>query len=90
MSVAEAQARIGSAEFAEWMAYYRVEPFGEERADLRNGALISTIAAMFTGTQVDPADFILTPAETAPEPDDPRAETRRVLEALGAVPRKKS
>lgn len=27
-----------------WMAYYKAEPFGEERADLRAGVIASTIA----------------------------------------------
>lgn len=31
MSVADAQKRIDSAEFAEWVAYYGVEPFGIDR-----------------------------------------------------------
>ena len=29
------------------MAYYRIEPWGEERADLRNGMLCSLVANMF-------------------------------------------
>lgn len=33
-----------SAEIAEWMAYAQLEPFGEERADLRAGIIASTIA----------------------------------------------
>ena len=44
MSVAEAQSRISSREFAEWMAFYRLEPFGEERADLRMAILAAVIA----------------------------------------------
>lgn len=35
---------MSSAEFAEWMAYYTLEPFGEERADLRMAVLASLIA----------------------------------------------
>lgn len=44
MSVREAQARISSNEFAEWMAYSKIDPFGEERADLRS-AIIATVFA---------------------------------------------
>ncbi len=43
-SVAEAQERIDSQEFAEWMAYDRVDPFGEHRADLRAALVASVIA----------------------------------------------
>lgn len=35
---------ISSRQFAEWMAYARLEPWGEERADLRAGIVASTIA----------------------------------------------
>lgn len=35
---------MSSREFVEWMAFYQIEPFGEERADLRAGVIASTIA----------------------------------------------
>lgn len=35
MTVGELGQRMSSHEFTEWMAYYEIEPFGEERADLR-------------------------------------------------------
>lgn len=44
MSVARCQREVSSAEFAEWIAYYTVEPFGEQRADLRS-AIIATVIA---------------------------------------------
>ena len=34
MSVRRCQQEVSSAEFAEWMAYAEVSPFGEGRADL--------------------------------------------------------
>ena len=45
MPVAEAQARISSREFAEWMAYDRYHPIGPERLDL--------LAAMLAVTMVN-------------------------------------
>lgn len=44
MSVEKAQREISSHEFAEWMAYYRLEPFGENRQDFRHGILSALIA----------------------------------------------
>ena len=44
MTVKEAQRRINSDEFGWWMAYDRIEPFGEERADLRIAQLCALIA----------------------------------------------
>lgn len=42
--MSEAQARISSREFTEWIAYYGLEPWGEEPADARHGILASLIA----------------------------------------------
>lgn len=44
MTVAELLSRISSRELSEWMVYYELEPFGEERADLRAGIVASTVA----------------------------------------------
>lgn len=44
MSVAQAQREISAREFGEWVAYDRIEPFGEVRADLRSGIVASVIA----------------------------------------------
>lgn len=39
MSVRRARAEITPEEFDWWRAYYQIEPFGEERADMRNAML---------------------------------------------------
>lgn len=43
-TVAELQQRMGSAEFAAWLAFYQVEPFGDLRDDMRM-ALVATLTA---------------------------------------------
>ncbi len=58
MSVARAQREISSAEFSEWLAYYQVEPFGEERADLRAAIIASTQASTMTNKRFKPAEFM--------------------------------
>lgn len=35
---------MDSREFAEWMAYYAISPFGDDRADMRNGIVAATVA----------------------------------------------
>lgn len=43
------------------MAYFQIEPFGEDRADLRAGIIASTIYAMNKGKggrAMSPADFM--------------------------------
>jgi len=54
---------MSSREFAEWWAYYQLDPFGPERADLRNAALMALIAEMFRdpkkrGKPFEPEDFM--------------------------------
>jgi len=59
--VAELLARISSRELAEWMAYFEIDPFGEERADLRAGIVASTVANSQRGrrgTAFKPKDFM--------------------------------
>lgn len=43
-TIRELEARMDSREFSEWMAYYSIEPWGEDRADLRTGILASLTA----------------------------------------------
>ena len=54
----------------EWMAYFSIEPFGEERGDLRAGVVASTFAnVMCSGSQkFQPQDFLL---EFGGEPKPP-------------------
>ncbi len=54
-------ARCNSRQFAEWQAYYQLEPWGEERADLRAGIIASTIANVNRGKgqrAFTPSDFM--------------------------------
>lgn len=62
MTVNELLIRISSQELSEWLAYYELEPFGEERADLRMGILASVFANANRdpkkGRAFKPQDFI--------------------------------
>ncbi|WP_454737591.1 phage tail assembly protein T [Cupriavidus necator] len=44
MTVRQLLAATDSAELTEWMAYERIDPFGEGRADLRAGIIASAAA----------------------------------------------
>jgi len=61
ISVRRAQAEIDSAEFSEWMAYYRFDPFGGERGDLQAARVSLTVAGAFRGKGRRPklSDFML-------------------------------
>ena len=55
------QRMIDSKEFAEWMAYYQIEPFGEERADLREAMVPFMLANAFgeKGKKPKLEDFLI-------------------------------
>ncbi len=60
-TVGELSEEISDAELQEWMAFYRLEPFGEERADLRAGIVASTVANVNRGKKgraLKPTDFM--------------------------------
>lgn len=54
MTVGELLSRISSRELSEWRAYCALEPFGEERADLRAGIVASTMANVFRKSGTKP------------------------------------
>jgi hypothetical protein len=43
-TVRQLLSQIDSYELTEWFAYYSIEPFGEERADLRAATMACTVA----------------------------------------------
>lgn len=57
MSVHQAQLEISSLEFTEWMAYYKVEPFGEMIADLRHGVATSVLANVNRNLEAKPEPY---------------------------------
>ena len=58
------QKEITSEQFAEWVAYARLEPWGPLREDWRSGMLAATVANAMAGrrggTPWGPADFVAT------------------------------
>lgn len=84
-TINELRAVLSYAEFQEWCLYYRVEPWGEDRADLRAGIVSSTIAN-YAGKERSkaaplamPSDFM--PYATRPEPPEERILTNEELAA---------
>ena len=49
MTVSELKQRMSGREFFRWIAYSVIEPWGEERADLRAAMIASTIANVNRG-----------------------------------------
>lgn len=49
MTVKELMSRIDSAELSEWIAYHRLEPFGQDRQDYPASIVASTVANVNRG-----------------------------------------
>jgi len=61
MSVSRAQREIDSREFSEWQAFWAVEPWGDERADIRSAMICCVTANAWRGKDDPPAtlkDFL--------------------------------
>lgn len=86
MTRAELLARVSSLELSEWRAYSQVEPFGEERADMRAALVAQTMANLWRGKNTNPftlEDFMLK-FEPEPEPMTPDQMMRAFALATGA------
>ena len=69
-TIQELRAVLSYAEFQEWCLYYQIEPWGEDRADLRAGIVASTIANYAGKERSNGADPAL-PADFMPYLDGP-------------------
>jgi len=65
MTVKELLERMDSRELCEWMAFYDIAPFGEERADIRQAITSCTIANAWSKQKHKVKDFI--PTFTKPQ-----------------------
>ena len=61
MPVSELLCRVNSKELSEWQAYYRIEPFGEKRSDLRFALMTANLMSphMKKGKSPKLSDFML-------------------------------
>ncbi len=65
-----------------WIAYAELEPFGEERADLRN-ALLGTVLSSSLGVQVESAMFMPF-SKIEPEVQSPELQKAKVRTIVAA------
>ena len=87
MSVRRAMAEIDSAEFSEWLAYYRLDPQGEDRADLRAGIVAATVANVSRGRgakALKPKDFMPEFGESA-KPAQTWKQQKAIFKAAAAA-----
>lgn len=76
--------QISASQFQRWLDVYQVQPFGEDRADLRMGIQTAAMLSPFARRQMKPSDFMprFTPRKRQ-NVTDMKAEGLRMLAALG-------
>lgn len=79
--------RVSSEQLAGWMAYYNLEPWGENRADLRNGVLISSINHMLVGekSEAKPEQFVLKFGKSKKKPKQKAQSAKEQMENFAAI-----
>lgn len=79
-------AEMSSSQLAEWIAFYQLEPWGEERADLRAGIVASTIANVNRSQKqkkpYKPDDFM---PRFDVEPEEPAETAMRLMAQMRAA-----
>jgi len=96
MTVAGMLSQMSGAEFEEWRAYYRIEPFGEYRADLRSGMLASPLMNLIlahggVSKKTKVKDWILDfSEEPKPAPPQDLSTMKAVFKALADAGKKGS
>lgn len=83
MTRGELLARTTAREREEWAAYFDVEPWGEERADLRSAIVAATVANVNKGKNRQP----FKPADFMPKFEKPKAPSadEQVEAVFGAL-----
>ena len=81
---------MSAAEFRAWMAYYEIEPFGEERADLRAGILAATLVNINRrkGRKAVTAHELMPYLTKAAEPKEPAGRMAALMRAIMTRQRK--
>lgn len=59
MTRAELLSRISAKELRDWEVFAAVEPFGEERADIRSAIICCTLARGYGNKKATVKDFLL-------------------------------
>lgn len=62
-----------SQEFTDWIAFYELNPFGEERADVRHAINTASVVNCWSKKAYKPKDFM---PKFGPTKDNTHAETK--------------
>ena len=73
---------LTALQYAEWVMYYQVDPFGEQRADLRAGIIASTMSNRWRvkhEQSVQPIDFMPFAKSQEQTPEEIKLHLRSIL-----------
>ncbi len=73
---------LTARQYAEWIEFYGVDPFGEQRADLRAGIICATMNNRWRGKHeqaMQPADFMTYHREPEQSPEEIKRQLRGIL-----------
>lgn len=76
---------LTSRQFAEWMAFYSIDPFGDQRADLRAGIVAATMSNRWRGKNENPAsasDFMPFRGQSQQTPDEIKRALHSILKQV--------
>lgn len=78
--------RLSSSEYQEWLQFYLLDPWGEQRADMRMARLGGLVAQphLKQGVTLDTSDFLLFPDDANDLPDDMTPQEKKWARKLKA------
>ena len=85
-------ASMRPSELGRWLAFYRLDPWGAQRDDLRAGYIAATLAPAWlkkaSGAAFQASDFLPQFDVPAAEDIDHKTLSRQLRAALGGIPTK--
>jgi hypothetical protein len=81
-TVRELERSLSHAEWIEWIAYYGLDPWGDQRDDMRMARLVTAVLAPHSKSTVNPADHMLFPEDRLDLPDEVSAQEQQWMLAL--------
>jgi len=88
-TVKEAQARINAREYAEWVAFYRLEPWGTEAMDILFAAFTLRVVSALAKGKSTMDDFLVFFGDEAGKSGgkitDPEAQKRYLAKRFGGI-----
>lgn len=78
-TVAELEHTLSADEYRLWLAMYELDPWDEQRADMRIAKLICAVLAPHTRQSLSPSEFMLFPDDAHDIPDDVSAAEQAMM-----------